>query len=172
MTIRNLILASAAFALLTFTAAPALAAQCNMPGGFPASHFGAGAMMGTYGLSAAIAEGSNAVKGNAAADKGKKSGKSGVIVEASLDASGLKQGERGGSIEVLGDDIAILNGTIMDATGHSGLSGTTDGKLVSDVREGSAGGDIRIGGDYLGGGNTAAAQNLMWIPIRSFTTML
>ena len=36
MTIRNLMLASAAFALLTFSAAPALAAQCNMPGGFPA----------------------------------------------------------------------------------------------------------------------------------------
>lgn len=31
-----------------------------VPGGFPASHFGAGAMMGSYGLSAAIAEGSNA----------------------------------------------------------------------------------------------------------------
>lgn len=31
-----------------------------VPGGFPASHFGAGAMMGTYGVSAAIAEGSNA----------------------------------------------------------------------------------------------------------------
>ncbi|MCA3556071.1 sarcosine oxidase subunit alpha family protein [Aestuariivirga sp.] len=31
-----------------------------VPGGFPGSHFGAGAMMGTFGLSAAIAEGSNA----------------------------------------------------------------------------------------------------------------
>ena len=30
-----------------------------VPGGFPASHFGAGAMMGTFGLSAAIAEGSS-----------------------------------------------------------------------------------------------------------------
>ncbi|PZF77824.1 sarcosine oxidase subunit alpha family protein [Aestuariivirga litoralis] len=36
------------------------AAAGFVPGGFPASHFGAGAMMGTYGLSAAIAEGSNA----------------------------------------------------------------------------------------------------------------
>jgi lytic murein transglycosylase len=36
MTIRNLMLASATFALLTFTAAPALSAQCNAPGGFPA----------------------------------------------------------------------------------------------------------------------------------------
>jgi heterotetrameric sarcosine oxidase alpha subunit len=31
-----------------------------VPGGFPASHFGAGAMMGSFGLSAAIAEGANA----------------------------------------------------------------------------------------------------------------
>ena len=31
-----------------------------VPGGFPATHFGAGAMMGTFGLSAAIAEGANA----------------------------------------------------------------------------------------------------------------
>ena len=36
------------------------AAAGFVPGGFPASHFGAGAMMGTFGLSAAIAEGSNA----------------------------------------------------------------------------------------------------------------
>ncbi|MCA3561087.1 MAG: sarcosine oxidase subunit alpha family protein [Aestuariivirga sp.] len=36
------------------------AAAGFVPGGFPASHYGAGAMMGTYGLSAAIAEGSNA----------------------------------------------------------------------------------------------------------------
>jgi methylglutamate dehydrogenase subunit C len=28
-----------------------------VPGGFPASHFGAGAMMGSFGLTAAIAEG-------------------------------------------------------------------------------------------------------------------
>ena len=31
-----------------------------VPGGFPSSHFGAGAMIGTFGLSAAIAEGANA----------------------------------------------------------------------------------------------------------------
>ena len=31
-----------------------------VPGGFAASHFGAGAMMGTFGLSAAVADGSNA----------------------------------------------------------------------------------------------------------------
>lgn len=31
-----------------------------VPGGFPSTHFGAGAMLGTFGMSAAIAEGSNA----------------------------------------------------------------------------------------------------------------
>ncbi len=31
-----------------------------VPGGFPSTHFGAGAMMGSFGLSAAVAEGSNA----------------------------------------------------------------------------------------------------------------
>lgn len=36
MTIRNAILASAAVALFTVSAAPAFAAQCNTPGGFPA----------------------------------------------------------------------------------------------------------------------------------------
>src|SRR5690606_5368540 len=44
--------------------------------------------------------------------------------------------------------------------GRNGTIDTTDGKLVSDAREGSAGGDIRIGGDYLGGGDTATARNL------------
>lgn len=36
MTIRTMMLAGAAIALFTFAAAPALAAQCNAPGGFPA----------------------------------------------------------------------------------------------------------------------------------------
>lgn len=36
------------------------AAAGFVPGGFPASHFGAGAMMGTFGLTAAISEGANA----------------------------------------------------------------------------------------------------------------
>lgn len=107
-----------------------------------------------------FAEGSNAVKGNTESAKGKKSGNSGVVVQASLDVSGKNAGERGGTIKVLGDDIALLNGTIMNASGHTGLSNITDGKLASDARTGSAGGDIRIGGDYLGQGDTATAKNL------------
>lgn len=107
-----------------------------------------------------FAEGSNAVKANAAADKGIKAGKSAVVVQASLDVSGRREGERGGNIEILGDDIAILNGAIMDASGHTGATNTVDGKKISAARDGSAGGDIKIGGDYLGQGNTATAENL------------
>ena len=107
------------------------------------------------------AEGSNAVAGNVAADKGKKQGSSTVIVQdAILNASGRKTGERGGSVKITGDNVALLEGTIIDASGHTGLSGTTTGKAVSAARDGAAGGDIQIGGDYLGGGVTPTAKNL------------
>ena len=106
------------------------------------------------------AEGSNAVKNNIAAHKGKKTGTSTVIVDGVLNASGRKAGERGGSVQITGDNIALLDGTMIDASGSDGLSGTTFNKAVSAYRDGSAGGDIRIGGDYLGQGDTATAKNL------------
>jgi filamentous hemagglutinin family protein len=106
------------------------------------------------------ADGSNAVKGNKATDKGKKSGSSIVLVTGILDASGRNAGEGGGNITVTGDEVALLNGSFLDASGDSGKSNTTDGKDKSALREGSAGGDIRIGGDYLGGGETPTAKNL------------
>ena len=106
------------------------------------------------------AEGSNAVKGNVAANKGKKTGASTVVVDGVINASGRKAGERGGKVEITGDNIALLNGTVIDASGSDGASGTTFYKAVSALREGSAGGDIRIGGDYLGQGDTATAKNL------------
>ncbi len=107
-----------------------------------------------------FAEGSNAVKSNNSGSKGKKKGNSTVLVSGVLDASGRKAGESGGKITVTGDNVALLNGTIIDASGHTGVSGTTAGKAVSAYRERSAGGDIRIGGDYLGQGDTPTAQNL------------
>ncbi|MBM3602295.1 MAG: filamentous hemagglutinin N-terminal domain-containing protein, partial [Alphaproteobacteria bacterium] len=107
-----------------------------------------------------MAKGSNAVTDNVTAEKGKKSGQSTVLVSAFLDASGRKAGERGGKITITGDNVALLDGTIIDASGHSGKSGTTRGKKISDYRESSAGGDIRIGGDYLGQGTTPTAKNL------------
>jgi len=89
-----------------------------------------------------------------------KQGSSTVIVSGTLDASGRNAGERGGNIQVTGDNIALLGGTRIDASGSDGASGTTFGQAVSALRTGSAGGDIRIGGDYLGQGDTPTAQNL------------
>lgn len=107
------------------------------------------------------AAGSNAVKGNRDEDKGKKQGSSNVVIaDAYLDVSGRKAGESGGSIEITGDNVALLNGTLIDASGHTGKSGTIKDKKISDAREGSAGGDIKIGGDYLGQGDAATARNL------------
>ncbi|MFN8929423.1 MAG: filamentous hemagglutinin N-terminal domain-containing protein, partial [Alphaproteobacteria bacterium] len=113
------------------------------------------------GVIVIASEGSNAVKGNVTAEKGKKQGASTVLVaNALIDASGRDAGERGGRIEITGDNVALLDGTVIDASGHTGKSGTTAGKKLSDVREGSAGGDIRVGGDYLGQGETSTAKNL------------
>jgi filamentous hemagglutinin family protein len=61
----------------------------------------------------------------------------GTTVQAGLlDATGLSGGERGGSIEVLGDNVILARDSIIDASGLNG------------------GGDIKIGGDYLGQGGT------------------
>ena len=106
------------------------------------------------------AEGSNAVKNNITANKGVKSGHSTVLNSGTLDASGRGVGERGGNITVTGDNIALLDGTFIDASGDMGLAGTTSGLLKSAHRVGSAGGEILIGGDYLGQGTTATASNL------------
>ena len=89
------------------------------------------------------AEGANAVKGNVAGQKGVKSGASGVIVDGKLDASGRKSGEKGGAITITGDSIALLIDALIDASGDAG------------------GGDIKIGGDYLGSGETSAATQLL-----------
>ena len=85
------------------------------------------------------AEGSNAVAGNAAANKGKKSGSSKVVVAASVDASGKNSGEHGGTITVTGDDVTIGSSSLLDASGAIG------------------GGTILIGGDFHGAGTTATA---------------
>ncbi len=104
------------------------------------------------------AAGSNAVAGNI--NKGKKSGSSTVLVSGALDVSGRKTGERGGKLTVTGDNVALLAGTYIDASGYQGLSSTTLGGSISDERIDAAGGDIQIGGDYLGQGSTPTALNL------------
>lgn len=118
------------------------------------------------------AEGSNAVTGNVAADKGVKQGESTVVVQATLNASGRREGERGGSIEITGDNIALQRGTLIDTTGRAGKKASTSGsatttadkKVKSEAEflasESRAGGSIKIGGDYLGKGETATAKNL------------
>ena len=111
------------------------------------------------------AEGSNAVAGNAAADKGKKAGNSLVVVSGVLDASGRAAGQKGGHITVTGDNVALTGTAFLDASGDTGKSGTTTGQAKSASRryaqdEGSAGGEILIGGDYLGTGSTPNALNV------------
>ena len=107
-----------------------------------------------------FAEGTNAIRGNSKDDKGKKLGSSTAINSGVIDASGRSQDARGGKILVTGDNVALLKGTVIDASGDTGKANTTYGKAVYAEREGSAGGDIRIGGDYLGLGDTATAKNL------------
>ena len=85
------------------------------------------------------AEGSNAVKGNVAANKGQKSGSSTVLVDGYLDASGYGTGQTGGTISLLGDNIGIMSGALLDASGDAG------------------GGTIKIGGDFHGAGTTPTA---------------
>lgn len=123
------------------------------------------------------AEGSNAVAGNKAEEKGKKQGSSTVLIaNAYLDASGRDTGEQGGEIEITADTIGILQNTLIDTSGHSapmptskpdipskGTATLTADKQVRKeeeflAHENRAGGSIKIGGDYLGKGETAAAS--------------
>ncbi|MBX9861166.1 MAG: filamentous hemagglutinin N-terminal domain-containing protein [Hyphomicrobium sp.] len=64
-----------------------------------------------------------------------------VNVSGVLDASGRGEGDSGGSVLVLGEDITLA-GTLIDASGHSG------------------GGKVLVGGDYGGGTLTPARMTL------------
>ena len=86
------------------------------------------------------AEGSNAVKGNVKSNKGKKSGSSTVIIDGLLDVSGKNSGEKGGSITITADHIAVMSAAVLNASGYAG------------------GGTVHIGGEYLGEGETPAAD--------------
>src|SRR5579875_805944 len=87
-----------------------------------------------------FAEGSNAVPGNVVADKGQASGDSTALNSGILSASGNGSGEKGGTVEVLGDRVGLLSGSSINASGSSG------------------GGTVRVGGDYHGGGTTPTAS--------------
>ena len=123
------------------------------------------------------AAGHNAVENNIAENKNQKQGHSTVLVGgATLDAAGRDAGEQGGQIEITADRIALLDNTVVDASGHSakntnitvngvetanltasGATRTEDDFLAQGQR---AGGSIKIGGDYLGTGNTPTAEYL------------
>ncbi len=64
-----------------------------------------------------------------------------VLVSGQVAAKGTEAGEEGGQIDILGDNIGILTGAVVDASGDA------------------AGGSVRIGGDYQGTGDTQRAQN-------------
>ncbi|NDE90074.1 MAG: filamentous hemagglutinin N-terminal domain-containing protein [Alphaproteobacteria bacterium] len=98
-----------------------------------------------------FAEGSNAVKGNKASDKGKKFGLSTAIVTGKIDVTGDANSNGGGSVDVLADHVGIFNGAVIDASGTNG------------------GGNVRIGGDFHGEGLTATALRTI---VQSNTSIL
>jgi filamentous hemagglutinin family protein len=72
-------------------------------------------------------------------------GPSGVVnVTGTLDASGKNPGERGGDVTITGANIALNNGSSINASGAA------------------AGGTVLAGGDYQGGGDTPRA-NALWM---------
>ncbi len=121
--------------LLTAAAAENLVnSLVNMSGVIDADT--AGGQQGQVNITAL---GSNAVANNVAANKGQLQGDSEVLVSGSISASGKGTGQTGGAITVTGDNVGILSGSVIDASGDAG------------------GGVIQIGGDFHGLGSTPTA---------------
>ena len=95
---------------------------------------------GNGGSITLFAPGSNAMAGNIAADKTGQSS-SNVLDYGLLDAAGYGSGGTGGNVSVLGDNVGIMSGAFIDASGDAG------------------GGYVRIGGDFHGEGTTPTALN-------------
>ena len=124
------------------------------------------------------AEGRNAVRDNNASLKNTKNGNSFVSTShAFIDVSGRASNVRGGSISITADQIAIGADTLMDASGsaplpvpkpdivqHATSTLTAQKEVKSEVEflnsNTRGGGSIKIGGDYLGTGQTPAAENV------------
>ncbi len=81
-------------------------------------------------------------------------------MSAKLNVSGKNPTEGAGKVLISADIVELTGKTTINASGRDGLSGTTLNKENSAIREGSAGGDIKIGGDYLGKGDTPTAKHL------------
>ena len=87
----------------------------NMSGVITADSAG----VGQNGEIILYAEGSNAVANNVTADKGLLQGNSTVLVSGTLSAAGYGTGQTGGTVEVLGDHIALLSNSTIDVSGNA-----------------------------------------------------
>lgn len=99
-----------------------------------------GANVDNAGRITLFAEGVNAVSDNTPNNKQKKSGASVTYNSGILDAAGPDDKQTGGAINILGDNIIVDARSSLNASGDLG------------------GGNIKIGGDYLGRGDTPAAM--------------
>jgi filamentous hemagglutinin family protein len=88
-------------------------------------------------------------------NKTKKEGNSKVEIHGKIDAASKEQG---GFVEIYGDHIALLNGSEINVSGAFGKTGTF--LKASQKRSGAAGGEVLIGGDYLGSGSQATAKKI------------
>lgn len=80
-------------------------------------------------------------QGKITVQAGSSPAKSTVLVKGKLNSSGTQDGTRGGNIDITGDNVALLAGSSITASGNAG------------------GGTVRVGGDYLGQGEMAHAAN-------------
>ncbi|MFT6213162.1 MAG: filamentous hemagglutinin family protein, partial [Alphaproteobacteria bacterium] len=105
-----------------------------------------------------------------------------ITQNALISAAGYGEGQQGGIVEILADNVAIFDGTVIDTSGHSssrvsmapivddgGSAALTSGKQVRTEaeflkHENRAGGSIKIGGDYLGTGDTQRANKTIIAP--------
>src|SRR5262249_56823358 len=85
-----------------------------------------------------------------AATKGADAPKQTVKVSGTLSASGQKKGEKGGVIQITGEDI-VLAGATLDASGQAG------------------GGTVLVGGDTGGGAVNPAGKGPSHAPLQSWS---
>ena len=134
---------------------------------------------GVIGAQTIAQQAGSIIIGAAGANQANKSGDSYVVISGLLDASGRDANEQGGSIQILADHISTTKNALLDASGHSATSPkrpsnsgsatlrddkTLDNGVRSEAeflaQQSRAGGTIKIGGDYLGKGNTQTAKTV------------
>lgn len=80
------------------------------------------------------------VLGAGGSNKSSKTGSAVVLHEGMIEAKGEADGETGGNVHLLGDHVGAMKNSRIDVSGKAG------------------GGEVLIGGEYQGGGNTQTAQ--------------